>query len=101
MKIALITSSRADWGLLEPLALKLVDICDSFRVIATGSHLSPEHGMTVKGIPYYPIEEIEILLSSDTPVGACKAMGLAMRMHPALKSLWLNLNSDRDGVSCR
>ncbi len=80
-KIAVITSSRADWGLLKPVVEKL----DSPFLIITGSHLSPEHGMTINEIsndlPLHPVEwveEVEILLSSDTEKGVCSAAGLTL-----------------------
>ena len=46
--IAIATSTRADWGLLRPIARALslregVDV----RVVATNMHLNPRFGMTV------------------------------------------------------
>ena len=55
----------------------LIDVC----VVATGTHLSPEFGMTVNEIKNDGVKvdkEIDILLSSDTPVAISKTMGLAM-----------------------
>ncbi|MBM3703297.1 MAG: UDP-N-acetylglucosamine 2-epimerase (hydrolyzing), partial [Actinobacteria bacterium] len=51
------------------------------KIITTGMHLSPEFGLTYKEIEKDGLaidEKIEILLSSDTPVGISKAMGLGM-----------------------
>ena len=51
------------------------------QVVATGMHLAPEFGMTIREIRadgFEPDETIEILLSSDTPTAICKSMGLAM-----------------------
>jgi len=45
MNIAMITGSRAEWGLLKPLA----DILKP-SIYATGSHLSPAHGFTLGDI---------------------------------------------------
>jgi len=83
-KIAIITSSRADWGLLKPVVEKL----DNPVLIITGSHLSEDHGMTKNeiygdllnsGIPILPItHEVEILLSSDTEKGVCSAAGMTL-----------------------
>lgn len=81
-KIAVLTATRAEYGQLSPIIKKLkkntgLDV----RVVATGAHLSPEFGMTVNEIRNDGVEidkEIEILLSSDTPVGISKSMGLAI-----------------------
>ena len=81
-KISILTATRAEYGLLKPVILKLMakpgfDV----RVVATGMHLSPEFGLTYKEIESdgIPIDEkVEILLSSDTPSGISKTMGLAM-----------------------
>lgn len=82
MKICVVTGTRAEYGLLKPL-LKLLKE-DSFfdlKIIATCMHLSPEFGLTIQEIEqdgFVADEKIECLLSSDTPVGTCKSMGLAM-----------------------
>lgn len=50
-------------------------------LLVTGSHLSPEFGLTVREIEQkgFPIgAQIEILLSSDSGVGTGKAMGLGL-----------------------
>jgi len=78
MKICIVTGSRADYGLLEPLIRKIYhDDFFNFRLVATGSHLSPEFGMTVDNI-MFPYDKIECILSSDTPVGISKSMGLGL-----------------------
>ncbi len=80
MKIALITGSRAEWGLLKPLAQKLHNtLIRNFHLVVTGSHLSPQFGMTVNEIPAEWItDKVECILASDTPVAISKAMGLAV-----------------------
>ena len=91
MKLTIITSNRADWGLLKPLVNKLKE--DSFfnlSVLATGSHLSPQHGYTVKDIDVECLKT-EILLSSDTALGACKSLGLACI---SISEILSNLNPD-------
>lgn len=90
-RVAIVTGSRAEWGLLEPLAEAIAkDFALGLKVIVTGSHLSPEFGMTVSHItkkPYlhqslekgcFIVDKIETLLSSDTAVGTCKSMGVAL-----------------------
>ena len=81
-KICVITGTRADYGLLQPLMYKINQDCDlQLQIIATGMHLSPEFGLTYKEIikdGFFISEKIEILLSSDTHIGISKSMGLAM-----------------------
>lgn len=52
-----------------------------FRLLVSGSHLSPEHGYTVLEIEKdgFPIsEKVDILLSADTTLATCKSMGIGM-----------------------
>lgn len=80
-KIAVVTSSRADYGhLYWPLhdlsAHPEVDL----KLIVLGSHLSPEFGYTVREIEEYGVPiaaRIECLLSSDSDVGMAKTIGVA------------------------
>jgi len=82
MKVCFITGTRAEYGLLKPLIFKMLkDKFFEVKIIVTGMHLSPEFGLTYKDIEMDGLvidEKIEILLSSDTPVGISKAMGLGM-----------------------
>jgi UDP-N-acetylglucosamine 2-epimerase (non-hydrolysing)/GDP/UDP-N,N'-diacetylbacillosamine 2-epimerase (hydrolysing) len=79
--IAVITTSRADyshlyWPLRDLSENENVDL----RIIALGSHLSPEFGNTVQEIEKdgFKIDcRIECLLSSDTDVGMAKTIGVA------------------------
>lgn len=81
-KICIITSTRADYGLLVPIIEKIKNDKNlKLQLIVTGMHLSPEFGLTYKQIEedgYEITEKIEILLSSDTAVGISKSMGLTM-----------------------
>ncbi|EJO5346068.1 UDP-N-acetylglucosamine 2-epimerase (hydrolyzing) [Clostridium botulinum] len=81
-RISILTATRAEYGLLKPIINKLKEISHfDIRVVVTGSHLSPEFGLTYKEIEQDGIkidEKIEILLSSDTPSSISKSMGLAM-----------------------
>ncbi|MDP8263020.1 MAG: UDP-N-acetylglucosamine 2-epimerase [Candidatus Ancaeobacter aquaticus] len=79
-KIAIITGSRAEYGLLYCI-IKAVhkDPVLKLQLMVTGMHLSPEFGLTVNRIEKdgFPItEKIEILLSSDTPQSISSSMGL-------------------------
>ena len=80
-RIACVTSSRADYGhLVWPLReLAARDDVD-LRLIALGSHLSPNYGDTIAEIERDGFElsdQIECLISSDTDVGMAKTIGLA------------------------
>ena len=81
-KIAVLTGTRADYGLLYWIIKGIQD--DSkleLQLIATGMHLSPEFGLTVKeierdGVPI--AARVEMLLSSDTELSIATSMGLGM-----------------------
>ena len=81
-KICVITGSRAEYGLLRWVMQGIKDDADlNLQVIATGMHLSPEFGLTYKVIEAdgFKIDrKVEMLTSSDTPVGIAKSMGLGM-----------------------
>lgn len=50
-RVVFVSSTRADWGLLSPVARKLRDGADvDVRVVATNMHLLPQYGMTVDEI---------------------------------------------------
>ncbi|MDU7313118.1 MAG: UDP-N-acetylglucosamine 2-epimerase [Aeromonas sp.] len=80
-KICVVTATRAEYGLLKCLLddIKADNDLD-LQIIATGTHLSPEFGLTskqIEGDGFTVNKKIEVLLSSDTPVGVSKSMGLA------------------------
>lgn len=81
-KICVFTGSRAEYGLLKPLMEKIKQEPDfELQTLVSGMHLSPEFGLTHKEIlkdGFKVDEKVEILLSSDTPVGICKAIGLGL-----------------------
>src|SRR5215831_11797543 len=80
-KIAVISTSRADYGhLYWPLkdlsAREDVDL----SIIAIAAHLSPEFGRTIQEMErdgFKNILPVECLLSSDTDVGMAKTIGVA------------------------
>ena len=79
-KICVVTGTRAEYGLLYWLMKEIESDDDlELQIIATGMHLSPESGLTYKEIEkeFRIDKKIEMLLSSDTPVGISKSMGLA------------------------
>tara|TARA_B100000767_G_scaffold195228_1_gene182269 strand:+ start:17848 stop:19017 length:1170 start_codon:yes stop_codon:yes gene_type:complete len=81
-KICVITGTRAEYGLLRWVMQGIQDDADlNLQIIATGMHLSPEFGLTYKDIEADGFEisrKVEMLTSSDTPVGIAKSMGLGM-----------------------
>ena len=81
-KIAILTATRAEYGLLAPVIRKLnmepeIDV----RVVVTGMHLCREFGMTVDEIRQDGVHidrEIDICIDSDTPAGISKTMSRAL-----------------------
>lgn len=79
-RICIVTGSRADFGLLSPV-MKAVAEDDrlELQVVATGSHLAPVHGETVREIEaagFTVAARVEMLLSSDSGTGVAKSIGL-------------------------
>ena len=81
-KICIVTGTRAEYGLLRWVMQGIQEAPElTLQVIATGMHLSPKFGLTYREIEKdgFPIDrKVEMLLSSDTPVGLAKSMGLGM-----------------------
>lgn len=81
-KICIITGTRAEYGLLRWVMQGIMDDNElTLQIIATGMHLSPEFGLTYKVIEKDGFEidyKVEMLTSSDTPVGISKSMGLGL-----------------------
>lgn len=78
----MVTGSRADYGLLYWLLKEISGDSElQLQLIVTGMHLSPEFGLTVRQIDAdgFPIDaKVEMLLSSDTPAGIAKSMGVGL-----------------------
>lgn len=81
-KVCVVTGTRAEYGLLKPVIEKIYKSDGlELQLAVTGMHLSSEFGLTYREIEQdnYPITaKIEMLLSSDTPVGITKSMGVAL-----------------------
>ncbi len=80
--IGVVTVNRSDYGIYLPI-LRGMKAEPSLRLhlMVTGAHLSPEFGSTVRLIEadgFTVQERIEMLLSSDTPEGTAKSMGVAV-----------------------
>ena len=81
-RVCVVTGTRAEYGLLRWLMAGIRD-SDSLtlQVLVTGAHLSPEFGLTYRDIEAdgFSIDaKVDMLLSSDTPVGVTKSMGLGL-----------------------
>lgn len=91
-KIAVVTSSRADyshlyWPLVELAKHPDVDL----GIIVMGAHLSPEFGNTgqeIKRDGFTILARIECQLSSDSDTGMAKTMGLATLGLADVLSAW-------------
>ena len=79
-KIAVVTSSRADYSHLYWVLVELSRQPDvELMIVTIGPHLSAEFGSTWKDIACdgFTSEAIECLLSSDTDIGMAKTIGVA------------------------
>ena len=81
-RIAVVTTSRADYGhLYWPLHELAAHPAIELGIFALGPHLSPQYGNTIAEIERddFPIQSrIECLLSSDTDTGMAKTIGVAI-----------------------
>ncbi len=81
-KICVVTGTRAEYGLLRWVMEGIRQTPGlELQVIATGMHLSPEFGLTYREIEqdgFIIDRKVEMLLSSDTPTGLAKSMGLGL-----------------------
>lgn len=81
-KICVVTGTRAEYGLFSWLLKEIQGDDDlQLQVVATGMHLSPEFGLTyrtIEGDGFTIAAKVEMLLSSDTPVGIAKSIGLGV-----------------------
>ncbi|MEK7355296.1 MAG: UDP-N-acetylglucosamine 2-epimerase, partial [Bdellovibrionota bacterium] len=81
-KICVVTGSRAEYGLLKWVMRMIGESSRlNLQVIVTGTHLSPEFGLTFREIEsdgFQIDRKVEMLLSSDTTVGITKSVGLAL-----------------------
>jgi len=81
-KVAVVTGNRADYGILywvlkEIQARPLLDL----QLLVTGTHLSPEFGLTHQMIEDdgFPIsEKLEILISADSESAISSSIGLGL-----------------------
>ncbi len=81
-KIAVITGTRAEYGLLRGLLEEIKSDPDlQLQLIVTGMHLSPEFGLSYQLIEHdgFQIDsKVEMLLSTDTASGIAKSVALGV-----------------------
>ena len=78
--IGVVTVARSDYGIYLPVLRKIQAHPElRLHLIVAGMHLSPEFGSTIQEIQadgFEIGERVEMLLSSDSPEGIAKSMGL-------------------------
>jgi len=81
-EIAVVTVARSDFGIYLPLLKAIRANPDlRLRILVSGTHLSPEFGLTVREIEEAGLEifeRIESLIASDTPAAIAKSIGLGV-----------------------
>jgi UDP-hydrolysing UDP-N-acetyl-D-glucosamine 2-epimerase len=81
-KICIVTTSRADYGLLYWVMKAVQEDSDlKLSVVVTGMHLSNEFGMTVYAIEadgFQIAKRVEMLISSDSESAVVKSMGISL-----------------------
>jgi len=84
VNVAVITIGRSDYGLLHPLVTRLnVDARFGLRLIATGSHLLPEQGMTVNEISkdgFEVLREVVLPYEGDSRLSTAHGTGAAITL---------------------
>lgn len=83
LSIAVVTTSRADYGLLYPL-IKKIQYDDYFKLdlIVTGSHLSDLHGKTINAIKENGFDvqyAIEMTAEGDTENDICNSIAAGLK----------------------
>lgn len=80
-RVALITTSRADWGIYRPLARRLEAHPElELALVAGGAHLAPELGLTVREIEaegFAPAARVECLDAGDDRLAMARGLGRA------------------------
>ena len=95
MKIALLTSSRADYGIYRPLIIELKkDTFFDLHIIAFGTHLSMLYGLSIQQIidDGFGIDhQIDTMPDGDSPLDISAAIGKTISN---FSILWNNENYD-------
>lgn len=95
MKIAVLTSSRADYSIYLPLLKKIKeDNYFDLSIIAFGTHLSSIHGNTVNSIiddGFDIAHQLETIVTGDTPDAVNSSMALVINK---FSGIWATTNYD-------
>ncbi len=79
-KIAVITGTRAEYGLFKIILNKIIQSQKlELKLIVTGTHLSPQHGNTYQQIlkDGFKIDyKVDLLVGGDSPSAVAKSIGL-------------------------
>ncbi len=75
--IAIITGTRAEYGLLSGISRELKGQGAAVQLIVTGAHLSAAHGMTVDAIEEPIAAWVDMQLQGDTPLALAHATARA------------------------
>lgn len=92
MNVIIVTTGRADYGLLYPL-IKELNQSEQFslHLVATGTHLSPLHGMTMKHIQRDGLiirDTIMMTMESDSENDICNSIALGLSGFSSLFHNW-------------
>ncbi len=78
----MLTATRAEYGLLKPVIIKLLKNEEfDVRIVVTGMHLSTQYGLTYKEVKedgFVIDEKIDILEGANTEDAISKSMGTAL-----------------------
>lgn len=90
--LGVVTVARSDYGCYRPILKRIkADPELELEVIVSGAHLSHEFGYTIDDIRaegYDVVECIDMLLSSDSPQGIAKSLGLSIIGFSQLFERW-------------
>lgn len=79
-KVCVISAARSEYGTLRWTIDEIMH-CErlELQLLVTGAHLSTDQGLTFKFIEddgYQIDEKVEMLISSESPIGVVKSMGV-------------------------
>ena len=82
-KICVVTGSRAEYGVMY-WVLKTLQANEAIelQMVATGTHMSADHGMTHRAIEddgFRIDKKIDLLLSDDSPEGVARSFGICVK----------------------
>ena len=101
VNLAILTSSRADYGIWSPLLRQLrKDDHLKFELIVFGTHLSINHGYTIKEIisdGFDVTHQLDTMPNGDAPLDISHAMGKTMMV---FSEFWRKNGAHFDAVLC-